>query len=590
MPDDLTGPKVAPEDMPTIRADGQVPLAAAGGGQMREQVQATTDQLNEHIGRAVELETMKANQIAASNIEAQATRVMAQHIYGDGTDENPGFLNQKGPNAIQAAGPTLDRIKADFDQLHDQAPNEDVARILTRHTNDLLNTANGQVQHHVMNQREVMDKQAHENNVQAQIEIAARTPGSPDMVMATKQAWDAGINAIVRHGNVKNGVEIDAQGNPIEVAPGQFKPVAATEMELDQFKQKFVTAHANAMLEAHMPLDAQAYMKTPEAAAAMARNPELARHLSDSINTSVVRDVQAPKLANEIVTKAILGGEGKGAALSKTETLSEDNGLKAEVRRNISQYFEDHEKAKKDATEKSDDAVFDYMGKNGGQLPPGVSATQAPAYQRAWERQMQGSRLKSDASTLFALKDMANSTNVKDQLDFTKENLRDPEYVGKLSPADLKGLQTKQAELRKAFGPGGRTPNSDTHYRMQTAVAFQTMSQMGLDPNVPKGSPEYDKVLKFRTALDQTVEDMTATSGGKLDRKTVQDAANLVAANIAHENRSVVRMTGATSTAGAAEIPQDDYNRWAAKLIAAKKPVNDKSIMYLYLKQLNAKR
>lgn len=584
------GPQVQPGALPQAQANVQVPLAAAGGGPLREQQAQVGDEISQHIGRAVQLEKMRSDQISATERGAALQQTANNAMHGDPNDpDKPGYLASRGQQAVDQIQGTIADTHKKFQDILDSAPNDDVRRMLERPMLDTMNDLQMNAQGHLMKQRDVMATNATNGAVDVSLRSGALAVGTPNQDNDIEKNYDAGLRTIRTHGVVHDGdIMVGNDGKVVEDADGHPQAGPGTQAKMDAFAQKYHSGIIDSMLAGGNAAQAQAYMDKPEVRADLEKNPKSLENMTEKVGVQVVREnafPQAVKLYDQH------GIDGQGDAMVATEKLKDKPFNEyGEVRNALKQIYSDHKQALKDFQEGEDKSQWAYMTQHQGQVQPGTPPDKAAEYRSAYDS-FQKKNGVSDPTIYRSVKDMLESTDPKQRADVAKLNLNDPYYRGSLSNTQWNELAKGQDAVRQ-IPRGGKPPLPDIPYRIQTEVANETMIGMGMDPNATKGAPGYEAVQSFRNALDQRVSQMGEKAS---DREAVSQAAAHLAIQTVQGGPQGVHLAplyqasrGAPFFVRAQDIPPADAARvdrfLAGRGIKAPTDLQRQQVYRLYLK------
>ena len=558
---DQQGPQVLPSEMPQVMAQQQAPLAAFGGGALREQQAAVGEQTSDHIGRAIQLETMKANQISMAERSAQINQIATKYMYGD--DQNQGYMAQRGGNAVSAINPMLEKSDKEMQSVLESAPNDDVRRMVMKEYETSRDGMMRQSHAHLMEQREVYAKQTLDGVAQTSMEAGARAVGTPDATAQIQVNLQKGLQAIRSFGVAQSGdIMVGADGSVVEDADGHPKAGPETQSKMDAFADKYHTGIVASMMAQGRPGEAKAYLDANKDD--LMKNPVGFKTLEKAVTTDYGKQ-KAQGTAMDLIAKygKTEGPDGKpltlsqveGLVLSHTEKLPDAERI--EVRRAISQHYGDAKQVLDHATQSQQAAVFDQIDKT-GQVPDAYTIRGMDANQlRSYMQMRKDNKLSTDHATLYSLKDMANSSDPKERGDFANTNLWD--YRTKLSDSDFKSLQSQQARLRN---PKAHDEAVDKGYRVQTQVANETMIGLGMDP----GNAKDPDVVAFRKALDERIGE----SKDPVTRDKAADIAKHLALKVVTDpygtKKSLFQSGGSFSSVDPQDIPADDLKKVTASL------------------------
>ena len=535
------GPQVMPGQLPQVAANVQMPLAAAGGGPVREQQTQIDDETQMHIGRAVQLEKLKADQISATQRAAAMQQAATYALKGNPNDPSqPGYLSLQGENAKDALVPTLEGFKKTARDIIDSSPNEDVKRLVSQKMEGIHDELMSNAQGHFMNQQQVMAKQALNGLIQVHSDAGAAAYGTPDWQNQVERHKDEIMRAIRTDGVTQKGdFMVDKNGRVIEDEDGHPMAGPETQAEMDKAGARYDQGILKSMLAAGNPVQARKYL---ESSSDLKGDSQVYENLKKAVDTDYVTYKAVIKTRDIIQDTAkpdATLAQNKDAALQKTETMTSGEGpevdkqFQAETRRHINQYYDDQKQKLAQQQEQQGASVYDFIAKN--HRLPDASVTQGMNTDHLREY-LEGPRKVSDKATLYALKDMAAGQDNAEKQDFADENLWD--YRHKLNDADFKSLQAQQSKARG----GVNAPSPDmTAWRMQTEVGNEAMISLGMDPNMPKNKaagwfqePEKTVVQRFREDMDAGIDQWKATNPGKtLTRDDVSGVAQrLVLAHV----------------------------------------------------------
>ena len=556
-------PQVMPGAAPEVPANLQMPLSAAGGGPVRQEQAQVGEQLAEHIGRAVQLEKLKADQVSAAERSAAIQQLSTKYLYGD--QNSPGYLASQGQNAIQDIKPMMDNSDKDMQAILASAPNDDVRRLVLRNYEETRDTMNRQANAHLMEQRDVYATNTLNGLLSANSDAAAKSIGTPDWQNVVEKNLSDGLNAIRSYGVVQKGdILIGQDGKAVKDADGHPMAGPETQAMMDSFTQRYQTGVVQSMLGNGDPRLAKQYFE--HNADDFKKNPAL----YDSLNRAVMTDYtrQEATIKADGIIQAATSGQGmtldqmKSEALQKTEGLPTEWGYKTQARQAVSQWFDDRKQALKQQAEQQSASAYDYIVKN-GKLPPAYM-TEGMDQASLWK--FLNDRPKtSDKQTLYALKDMASSADPKQRVDFEDENLYD--YAGKLSDPDFKSMLALQARMRTPGRNGLRPDNGVTPdmaaWRQQTEVGNEAMLALGWDPNMPTNRGQHfwqsaspTQVQQFRENLDDAVQNWQQANNKQAGRKDIEGLAQqLVLRQVQDRQNGVFVFKNAPHASSVEDIP-----------------------------------
>jgi hypothetical protein len=506
---EVNGPQVTPDVQPSVSAQGQMPLEAAGGGAKREALNQTNEQMGAAVGETIALQTMKANQVAVAKAATAYNQAVTAALYGD--ENTPGFLTKRGQEAIDAANPTVDAIKSLGDKFSEGLVNDDQRRMFLHQQDSLLDMANKQVHAHLDQQIQVTANDATNGLVKTNIDMAAKSVGTPNEAEAVEMAKQQVQDAIWQHGvNHLGDFTKDADGNRV-----------AGDMTNARIQEAMSTLNLNV-------LDAKLAVGNAHGAAEYAKankddiDPVKYKALMDPEKGAITQEIDrsdADAKARSLFQKY---SDDKAAAMTATEKLPDR--VRTQARSLLNEMFSDKKAADDQRYSDTYNQALDIVQKT-GQMPPGnilgvLNDTDQKTLNNVRIRLKNGTAAETDMTTLQSLKDMATSTDPKDKNDFMHENLAF--YADKLSMTDLKSLENAQRALRTKNPNAMADVNS---WRQQTEVGNEAMRGIGWDPGVSKDP----KVIQFKADLDKEIQVRQAQSKVPLTRDDIVKAAQDVA-------------------------------------------------------------
>ena len=567
-------PKIGFQDtvMPTVPnvrpIEEQMPLTAAGGGPVVEEENKTREATLLNVGAIAAHEMKKANQIAVAKNTMNLNDVFAKHLYGD--EQNPGYLNMTGQEAIDQSNKVVEKFKADADKLSEGLVNDDQRRMFEHQVVSTTDRMNEVVHNHIFKQREILDSQASTGLLSSCVQTGAKAVGNEGEDRVIKDAKQQGLDYIAAH---------QALRNPLEFAGGEYKESDSTKSQKLKFTTEFHTQILDQMIKD--PSRADDAMKYYQQAFDSGEiNVDKDKTLFNMLKKN--QSIQdADKMADEIYRGNI---NDKKAALARVEKI-EDVEFKKAVFSDLNRRFRDNSEQRK-ATESSvKQGLLQSIDKT-GQMPDvgmlnGLKDSDQKEIQRYWERKHYDIPTDLKRSTYFGLMDLATSSDEKEQADFIHENLSDPYYRNRVSDSDLKQLTGKQAKMR--------TENSGWQgdsWHPQTQAANETLRQLGIDPSDNKNPT----VLAMKQELDSYAKGYQGVAGKSPNSDDFRKMAKVVATKMVLEN-SGQNATYLRSWSNTIMTPADRvfFESVADK---AKLPKTDASILRLYdayrLKELNA--
>ena len=576
-------PQVAPGDLPNVKAQEQLPLQAAGGGPLVEQQAAVGEQLGEHVGRAIQLETMKANQTSTADRAIMLSQISTKYLYGDPQTNTPGYLAQRGRNAADTLNPMMEQSDKEMQAVLDSAPNENVKRMVLKE---------------YATQKDGMLRQAHAHLME-QNEVAAKDT----MAGTQEQAMDAGwksVNTPDEHNQIVSNRELGAKGilsyyaghqGDIVVNPdGSTAPGDETKAALDQYYYKYDAGVIQSYLAQKSPEKARAYLEANKDS--LEKNPEGFKVMEKAVGIDYGKQVAGAK-AGDLMREAQKqkGPDGKpltldqqlGWAWSQTEDMQDDDQRKA-INSHLNEAIGNQKKLLDHTTQSQQAAIFGQADQ--GNMPDALTLAKGGMDAdkvRAYIQMRKDNKLATDPNTLYSLKDMANSSDPKDRGDFANTNLWD--YRTKLSDPDFKALQAQQARLRN---PKAGDEAVDHGYRAQTQVGNEVMLGLGMDP----GKSKDPGVVAFRQALESRIGEAEKASKAPLDRGKIQDIAKHLAVNVVNGSGAHVPLYSVGNNFASVDvedIPKPDLGRVDASLKRQGLPLNDTNRKIKYAAFLKVK-
>lgn len=117
-------------------------------------------------------------------------------------------------------------------------------------------------------------------------------------------------------------------------------------------------------------------------------------------------------------------------------------------------------------------------------------------------------RITTDPATYARLKLM-------DPDEFVTVDLLEPQYRGKLSESDWKGMVDQQAKMKTDPARGGNAAAERAGQRTRNQIVTDALRDFGLDPTPREGTTAARDVAQFNRALDGQVEAWRANNPGK---------------------------------------------------------------------------
>lgn len=571
------GPSVTPEVQPQIQATTQVPLAAAGGGPVRDQLAAVGNESAQHLGMAIQMEVIKANQTSAEQRSAKATRQLQTIMNGDGTADNPGFLNMKQNNAISAAPQVYDQMQKLHDQIAATAPNKEVGRMFEQSWNNIYDRTHGVMQEHLTRQIEAHQSSVTQAAVESKVDLAVGAPNTPAGIALTTQAWDSARETLRMQGLLANGPKLNGT-EPVMGPDGKAVASEATELALRQFDEKFAASKAQSLLDKDGGKAALDWLQSDRVKAAMDANPKAYNGMIDTASNQYARDQAFNVLGPQIVKKH--GPKNQGEAEKEALAIPEDKyHLREETLAAVKQLYAADKQTQRDNDAKAQGYEWDYLRQT-GQVPPGTDWKRANQLRVEFNNYQKGPALgKSKPEAVQALRAMFSSTDPAVLNDAATEDLQG--YRSELSDADMKAFQGLQKQLRTP-GPKHGALGDVHNWRAQTEVVNEALIATGVDPNQPKN----DMVTSIRSEVDERVNE-AKTTGQKLTRKDYQDIAwDVTRKHVMANAPSVTSPAGGSAPAAVTpragsvdEIPSSRLLMIKGLLKSQNLPVNDRSIL-----------
>ena len=290
-------PNVNPASAPNAPAQIQLPLEAAGGGQIREQESQVSEQLNEHIGRVWQLEKLKADQASTNARIAAIQSVSTKYLYGD--ENTPGYMSMQGYNAVKSLGPTLENSDKDMHEIIGTSPDEDVRRMVTLGYNQKRDEFNQATRAQFMRENDKYQENALTGRLQSDIQGAANATVLPNREQAIGEHLASGMSAIISHGVTHGDVMVDADGQPARDDNGNIIPGFSTQVKTQQYAETLHAAVIRSSLESD-PDFAKKYFDSSSVQTQLQKNPEVFKTLQTEVESQVVR-AHAPYEAMEFV-------------------------------------------------------------------------------------------------------------------------------------------------------------------------------------------------------------------------------------------------------------------------------------------------